>query len=1148
MGNIKTSEFMNLVEWGEAFYWNDGQGKDLNSYPIKPQIGDEGNSIWLPVKDEKTGEWHLGFEWSEPRDIQGVLFTCLNEACQCRPLDFKVEYWNKNWPIPNPERLQGARRGWIGIDDPFHGEWIRARGETRINNAVHSFTFDPLDLAEIHRPQDLEWAEDFNVCYRRTLKLRLVFRGDVQPVITSLKILSTACLQEKVIEVRFGCGSQSTEDWSGSIAVWNGGISDISSIGFEDEDRILSGNQWKCATKGIPKGLRLGCMVSEGSRAQGDQTLVTLKTKTRTFTFRSSDLQEGPIWIKDYSVLVSRPILNGDWIGEIEKALTGRKPIYERIYDEPDHSYCRASREIPPLDVTKQAPYGRYTILGWEGVRQEFALRYNGDIFADKRILKLLGRDATKIRWAGNTIHFRFGTGDPPDFRLRKDGSRQRMLEPQLPVYLTQWEDRELEFTQTAFGALINGPVQGPDDIKGDEELVAMVRLKIRNTTEGAKKAILWLDITPAEELILKGGSVLAKGRVIPSETVKDGWKVQAYDRPRFRCHVKTGGKGVLKAQPLSEGGVISSAAQMDKGHRFHFGSKLEETPSTTSVPNAVLYQVDIPGFSSREIDVFIPFATYFEKNEIELIEKLSFDDKFEEVKNYWNSFYNMAAKIQLPENILEDFFKAVPWHILVTADRDPVSLNYVIPAGTYAYGACGNEACMQIRLLDMLGYHHNAEKYLNTFINSQGARIPDGNFKTGDGAFVAVDFDAGEMKMGGFSYNLDHGFIMSCFADHYALSGDKEWLKRVSQNLVDACDFILRERKATMLTDEQGNRLPQYGLMPAGHLEDNPEWRHWFAVNAQACGGMLRIVQVLKDIEHPEAPRLIKETEEFRNDIRTAVQRAMEESPVIRIADGTYIPHIPTRTGIRGREWGWIREAAYGPLHLVDGLVLDPDDERVTWILKDLEDNLFVNRQYGRPVDIEKYWFSRGGVTIQANLLNNGLAYLKRDQVSHALRALYNNIGQHLYPDVLAFTEHPVIELGHGVGPFFKTPDEAQFLVWLRNYLIREDSNSLWICQGAPRHWYEAGKVVKLNNVPSAFGPVSCTVESQIGESLILASITVPNRKVPEGIYLRVRHPAEKQIKAVYVNGQNYTNYDKDKECIVLRGLQGALDIKVIY
>jgi hypothetical protein len=1143
---VNAKQQINLTEWSKAYYWNNKQRSEMKYYPLKQQVIN-GETVWLPKWIEEAGEWHLGFEWDEPREIAGVEITWSVAEPFPASRDVKIQYWNSSWPTPMPERWQGARSGWIETEDPRQGKWIRARGEVQSRENVQSFSFDPLDVTEIKDDRRLEWAEEYNVTYRKTLKVRIAVKGAIKPVISSIRIMGTAVLEEQEAEIRFGCKGDK-DDWSGDIQIANGHILDLSPVDFAQQDFMNKHNSWTCHTEGEPKGLQIKYMMAVGSHSQGDQTLISIRTKTRSFTFLATDLDKGPIWIKDYGVLVSRPLTANDWKNEIGKALNGIKSIYDRVKDEPEQSMKRAMDEIPPLDVTKQAPFGRYTILGWEGVRQKFALRYNGEIFADKNQVKMAGRDAAKVRWPGNSIHFRFGSGDPVDFRQRKDGNKQRMMEPEIPVYITQWEDREIEYTQTAFGALVNDPSRGLAGINGDEDLAAMVRISIRNTNEGMKKAILSLDITPAECVVLEGDDLIATGRVVPAESVKNGWKVQQYQEPRFRLHVVRKGKGCLQVHPLSEGGIVTSSMDIDRNHFLHFGDNPKITPLTTTIPNAMTYTIDLPGFSAHEIDIIIPFTTYTQLDGSQIIKNLTFEHKLREVVDHWHCFHKRGSQIEIPDKTLEHFMKAVPWHILMTASRDPDSGHYIVPAGSYAYDVCGNEACMQIRFLDMIGHHDYAEKYLDTFINTQGVQKPDGDFSSAEGALVAVSFDAGEMALGAFGYNLDHGFLMSCFADHYFLTGDKDWLRRVSRTLVDACEFVRRERKATMVTNEDGSRARQYGLLPMGHLEDNSEWQHWFAVNGQACGGVLRIARALAEIGHPEAARLSCEGNEYREDIRSAVQRAMEESPVVQIMDGAYIPHVPSRTAIRGRDWGWFREAGYGPLHLVDGLVLDPKDEKVSWILNDQEDNLFVSRYYGRPVDLEKYWFSRGGVTIQANVLNNGPAYLARGQTAHAIRALYNNIGQHLYPDVLVFSEHPVAELGSGFGPFFKTPDEAQFLVWLRNYLVREEDNNLWICQGVPRQWFGDGQVIRAKGLSSEFGKVAFTIEFLAASSEIHASIFLAARKKPDEIYVRLRHPDGKMMKKVYVNGEACTCFDPVDEIVILKGHMKSAEIVVKY
>jgi hypothetical protein len=252
----------------------------------------------------------------------------------------------------------------------------------------------------------------------------------------------------------------------------------------------------------------------------------------------------------------------------------------------------------------------------------------------------------------------------------------------------------------------------------------------------------------------------------------------------------------------------------------------------------------------------------------------------------------------------------------------------------------------------------------------------------------------------------------------------------------------------------------------------------------------------------------------------------------------------VPTRARIRGREWGWFREAAYGALHLLEGGVFDPDEIEMTWVLVDLEDNLFVSRDWGRPVDLERYWFSHGGVTIQPNLQDLGIDYLRRGQVKRALRALFNNFGSSLYPDVRVFAEHPVVELGHGVGPFYKPSDEAKSLVWLRAFLLHEEGETLHLAMGAPRAWFEVGQSFGVREMASFFGPVSYRVEAEASD--ISVRVELDEGRAPHALVVHLRHPGEAEIQRVTVNGETHADYGAEKVRVSSPG--AAVEIKVWY
>ncbi len=1127
---LRLGDLVDLAEFALVRWWTGTEQHDLHVHELQP----DADGLWRPGHDPETGEWHIGLEWPEPRDVRQVVVRYTGAV----PPDLRVQYWRKNWPTPAPERLPGARRGWIGRDDPWHGQWTTIRAEKVIDGDTCTFTFDPIDLHELggrgwEAVERLNNAEHHLARFRRTLKLRLVSGGEEQPLIAEWHTYSSSRWREGQVAVHFGVGQAPPADWSGRAEAFNGRILGVEPLDFEAGDQVETDSSWHCRVAAKVKGVRLRVLYTDADQASADRTIVTVRTQARSFSFLVADLDRGPIYIKDYGVFITWAGAAVDFAAFQAQLAAMPQSLYDRVPDEPEQSLARAMAEIPPLDVTKQEPFGRYMPLGVEAGRQEWALRFNGELFSDKVHLKLMGRDAARLLWPGLQLRFRFGTGDPPDFRERRDGTCQSVLDGWLPVVVSQWLDREIEYTQTAFAALLDGPMTSQDARRGDEDVVAMLRFVIRNATRGRKRARLWIVIAPQEQIELRDGLVVALGRVVPAEPVARQWRVDPYETSLLRCAIHTGGRGALSAV-----------------------AHTNEPGASQAIPTAIAYDIDLEGGEAHTITLAVPFVSLTDAKDWQKVAGLDFEAKLADVVAYWRGYVESGGQIDIPDGILSDFHKAVRAHVAISADKDPVSGLIAVPAATYAYGVCANEACWQITMLDQAGHHGRAETYLETFLATQSQSKLDGNFASNEGVMQGLDFDAGVPLRSGFAYNLDPGYIMECLTDHYRLTGDQVWLKQVAPKLVAACDFIIRERERTKIHEASpltggrleggGKPVPEWGLMPAGHLEDNPEWRYWFAVNAHTYRGMQQIAEVLAEIARPEADRLAREAAAYRKDIRQAARRAMVEAPVVRLLDGTYVPHIPTHAGLRGREWGWFREAAYGALHLLGGDVFNPDEEEMTWVLKDLEDNLFVSREWGRPVDLERYWFSHGGVTIQANLMDLGIDYLRRGQIKHGLRSLFNNFGASLYPDVRVFTEHPVVELGHGVGPFYKTSDESKSLVWLRAFLLREEGDSLHLAMGAPRAWFAPGQSFGVRGMASFFGPVTYRVES--GPSQVTIQVEVPKRRPPRELVVHLRRPEGQVMKSVKVNGKVHEGFDPTGEVVRVTAPSGDLAIKVDY
>ena len=210
-----------------------------------------------------------------------------------------------------------------------------------------------------------------------------------------------------------------------------------------------------------------------------------------------------------------------------------------------------------------------------------------------------------------------------------------------------------------------------------------------------------------------------------------------------------------------------------------------------------------------------------------------------------------------------------------------------------------------------------------------------------------------------------------------------------------------------------------------------------------------------------------------------------------------------------------------YCTLHLATTEVVPPTDRLMTWMLDELEDNLFFSAASGYGVkDCDKNWFEQGGVTMQPCMLDMPPIYLARDEIPAALRSFWNTYAMSLHPDVHCFAEW-VPQFGKAGGPLYKTSDESRFVTWLRQLLLWENGDQLWFGRATPREWLEDGKIVRIENAGTLFGTAGMVLKSEVAQRRIRASLQVPEQIPPKEIWLRLRHPAGQRPAHVLVNGR---------------------------
>ncbi len=96
----------------------------------------------------------------------------------------------------------------------------------------------------------------------------------------------------------------------------------------------------------------------------------------------------------------------------------------------------------------------------------------------------------------------------------------------------------------------------------------------------------------------------------------------------------------------------------------------------------------------------------------------------------------------------------------------------------------------------------------------------------------------------------LSHGLEMWALAAHYRITRDREWLGNGPgsrlQKIVDACNWVIRQRGRTMRT-ENGTEGEHWGLLPAASAHD------WLSGNTIfndgfCIFGMIETVHMLRE------------------------------------------------------------------------------------------------------------------------------------------------------------------------------------------------------------------------------------------------------------------------------------------------------------
>jgi hypothetical protein len=1025
--------------------------------------------------------------FEELRDISAI------ELADRKGVRPEVFYLQRTWPegmwYGGTEHIDDpARFGWIPTDDHFNGEWRRAEVVYADTDSGTLVSFKPLE------EEGWELSEERRgVRFRRTLGIRL------SPDSGQAVVHTTSASLEIAIRAELGAGGD-TEVKTVGVSAYNSLIRNITSV----ECCAVSGTDVVLHDRGAVFQIQLSAMSPEHSYA-GDDGLVTFDLQDRKFTISLRDILEGQVWFKDAGILVTRADTEerasiDDLAGDSSKART----VSQTISSMPEQSFAGAFYGQP-------RPHAVLAHTGVKHSRQRFLIEPNCDVVLDGRCLWEIegGTDpAGRFAGAGND-------GPYPDngrffFGMERWICRGRFRDSShAPIFnINHRKDTILSEYRVFAAPLLRGPEEHP--ISCDEPISALVRFHFHN--DGNQSATVELPIAYSTD---SSRSVNA----LSFQETQDDYLVPQSPKE----HLSVGD------------GIITGSYRSTTLVRCAYESTME---STADGDGGVLFAQNLEPGADCELVLKIPFLAP-DDDERRGLQDLSYEKCLADSRRFWSKELSTGAQVRTPVPHLNDLHTTHLSHVQIsdfTMPNNPDLINTSV--GTSTYGNFSNESCMIVQEMTQRGLFSEARRRLELWIHYQGTVSQPGNFTDYQGMY----FGAGGFEQG--NYNQHHGWVLWCIAEHFFLTGDREWFESAAASVLAACDWVFRQRKTTR-DSLAHSRGWEAGFLPAGSLEDVEDFHYWLSTNALTWRAVDHAGRALEAVGHPDARRVRAESDAYRIDLIRGFDTTRDSSPLVGLRDGSWVPHYPSRLYRRGRDYGWIREVLEGSVYLLISGLYSSDSEEAGWILDDFQDNRYLSPPNGYLLrDIPKLLKPRGGFSIQPTLLAGLLPYLERDEPEMYIWMFFNAFCACYREEIEGFSEHPMPELGFSNSAEFKTSDEANACMWLRYLFVYWNSDTLHIGRATPREWLGVRGNWGVTDLATYHGKLDVTYVPDPANHTITCQV---NRREPRGAprtLARFRHPEKKGIVQVSVNGTPWDRFDSEANDVDITGLEGSVKI----
>lgn len=504
---------------------------------------------------------------------------------------------------------------------------------------------------------------------------------------------------------------------------------------------------------------------------------------------------------------------------------------------------------------------------------------------------------------------------------------------------------------------------------------------------------------------------------------------------------------------------------------------------------------------SSKEAHICLSFE-FPKPDSAAPISTEEFDLKLNDCAARWEKQLAPAARFDVPDAQVMEAYRA--WLTYSMLNTKTIG-GYVEPDdGSGFYDSMfGISVSTHTLALDYYGYRDYAAEILGMQMHFQQA----------DGLYTQ---DCG---LG------DPGSLLSALAHHYLMTGDREWLRRISPHIISQCEWLIRQRRAAPKTG-----LVR-GLIKFRPYNDYREPVYNYLGNGWCAEGMKEAASVLEDIGLPEGGKYAAEAKSYRQDILDSMNAASfndNGQTLLPLEPDTH--RLLKLTRKRGGSYYGLSASS-----LLETDFLPPYDKRTTWIVDMLEKRNGLNAGLCEFEDGMDHAYTYG------YLINE----MKRDEVRKTLLGFWSMMAYGMTRGTYSPVEVTMFKEGDNSYTLPHTYSLSEQLKLFRNLLVREDGDVLWVGQGIPREWLEPGKHIAVTAAPTEFGELSYRIDAEANGQLKVG-INPPSRRSPREIRLRLRDPQSRPI--VSLETLPSVNVQFTNETVVLPDLQIPVDLTVSF